>query len=319
MTAYVIKRLLLFIPTIVIVTFVAFFIINILPGDAALLSFLGEGEGGEVDQEALANLRKELGLDRPLMVQYGDWFAGVMTGDFGTSFKTKTPVIDALKRRFPLTIQLAVMSVILSMVIAVPLGVWSAVKQDSGIDYGSKIFTILFVAAPTFWTAMLMQTALVRWTGWLPSLLYVELWDKPLENLVIMIFPAMILGLHDMAFIARLTRSSMLEVLREDYVRTARAKGLKDWVVIGRHSLKNAFLPILTVSGWRFSNLIGGIVIIETVFNLPGIGNLLITSLELRDYPSIQALILVPALAVMAINLVVDLLYGWLDPRVRYA
>ncbi len=319
MTAYVIKRLLLFIPTVIIVSFVAFFIINILPGDAAFLMMAGEGEGADIDPEALANLRKQLGTDRPLMVQFGDWFSGVLIGDFGTSFKTKTPVIDALKRRFPITIQLAVMSVILSMVIAVPLGVWSAVKQDSSVDYGTKVFTILFVAAPTFWIALLLQTALTRWAGWLPSLLYVELWDKPLENLEIMIFPAMVLGLHDMAFIARLTRSSMLEVLREDYVRTARAKGLNDWVVIGRHGLKNAFLPILTVSGWRFSNLLGGIVIIETIFNLPGIGNLLITSLNSRDFPSIQALILVPALAVMTVNLVIDLLYGWLDPRVRYA
>ncbi len=320
MTAYVIKRLLLFIPTVVIVTFVAFFIVNILPGDAAFLSMVGEGEGAEkIDPEVLENVRRELGIDRPILVQYVDWFGGVLTGDFGTSFKTKTPVIDALERRFPLTIQLAVMSVIISMVLAVPLGVWSAVKQDSGVDYGTKIFTILFVAAPTFWTALLLQTGLVIWAGWLPPLKYVALWDGPLANLEILIFPAMVLGLHDMAFIARLTRSSMLEVLREDYVRTARAKGLRDWVVIGRHSLKNAFLPILTVSGWRFSNLIGGIVIIETVFNLPGIGNLLITSLNSRDLPSIQALILVPALAVMAINLVIDLWYGWLDPRVRYA
>ena len=319
MTAYLVKRLLLFIPTVVIVSFVAFFIINILPGDPALVMILGEGEGSSFTQEELDNLRHELGTDRPLVVQFGDWFGGVLTGDFGTSFKTKTPVIEGLKRRYPITIQLAVMSVILSMVIAVPLGVWSAVKQDSSVDYGTKVFTILFVAAPTFWIALLLQTALTRWAGWLPSLLYVELWDKPLENLEIMIFPAMVLGLHDMAFIARLTRSSMLEVLREDYVRTARAKGLKDWVVIGRHSLKNAFLPILTVSGWRFSNLLGGIVIIETIFNLPGIGNLLITSLNARDFPSIQALILVPALSVMTVNLVIDLLYGWLDPRVRYA
>ena len=319
MTAYLVKRLLLFIPTVVIVSFVAFFIINILPGDPALVMILGEGEGSSFTQEELDNLRHELGTDRPLVVQFGDWFGGVLTGDFGTSFKTKTPVIEALKRRYPITIQLAVMSVILSMVIAVPLGVWSAVKQDSSVDYGTKVFTILFVAAPTFWIALLLQTALTRWAGWLPSLLYVELWDRPLENLEIMIFPAMVLGLHDMAFIARLTRSSMLEVLREDYVRTARAKGLKDWVVIGRHSLKNAFLPILTVSGWRFSNLLGGIVIIETIFNLPGIGNLLITSLNARDFPSIQALILVPALSVMTVNLVIDLLYGWLDPRVRYA
>ena len=319
MTAYMIKRLLLFIPTVVIVTFVAFFIVNILPGDAALLSMLGEGEGADVDPVALANLREELGIDRPLMVQYGDWFAGVLTGDFGTSFTTKTPVIEALKRRFPITIQLAVMSVIVSMVIAVPLGVWSAIRQDSPVDYGTKIFTILFVAAPTFWIAVLVRTGLTIWAGWLPSFDYVTPWDRPLENLEIMIFPIMVLGLHDMAFIARLTRSSMLEVLREDYVRTARAKGLRDWVVIGRHSLKNAFLPILTVSGWRFSNLLGGIVIIETVFNLPGVGSLLITSLTYRDFPSIQALILVPALAVMAVNLVIDLLYGWLDPRVRYA
>ena len=319
MTAYVIKRLLLFIPTVIIVTFVAFFIINILPGDPALLILLGEDGDGSYTQEELDNLREKLGTNRPLVVQFADWSGGVLTGDFGTSLKTKTAVADALKRRLPITLQLAVMSIILAMVIAVPLGVLSAVRQDSSVDYGTKIFTILFVAAPTFWIALLLQTGLTRWAGWLPSLLYVELWDKPLENLEILIFPAMVLGLHDTAFIARLTRSSMLEVLREDYVRTARAKGLRDWVVIGRHSLKNAFLPILTVTGWRFSNLLGGIVIIETIFNLPGIGNLLITSLNFRDFPVIQSLILVPALSVMTVNLVIDLLYGWLDPRVRYA
>ena len=321
MQAYIVKRVLLFIPTLFIVSVVAFVVVNILPGDPALFLLVGGEEGGEggFDPVAYEKLRAQLGTDRPVMVQYADWSSGIMRGDFGKSLQTKNPVTNEMKRRFPVTVQLAVMALLISMIIAVPLGVWSAVKQDSAVDYGTKLFTILFVAAPTFWVALLLQVGLVRWAGWLPPLLYVDLWSDPLTNLEILIFPAMVLGLHDTAFIARLTRSSMLEVLREDYVRTARAKGLVEFAVIARHSLKNAFLPVLTVSGWRFASLLGGIVIIERVFNLPGMGQLLINSLTFRDLPVIQSLILLPALAVLLVNLVVDLLYGWLDPRVRFA
>ena len=320
MHAYFAKRVLLFIPTLIIVSFAAFFIVNILPGDPALFLLVGGEPGGEggVDPVEYEKLRRELGTDRPFLIQYADWSWGVLRGELGSSLQTKNPVTNEMKRRFPMTLQLAVMAILISMIVAVPLGVLSAVKQDSGFDYGAKAFSILFVAAPTFWVALVLQVGLVRWAGWLPPLLYVDPWTDPLTNLEILIFPAVVLGLHDIAFIARLTRSSMLEVLREDYVRTARAKGLVEAVVIVRHSLKNAFLPVLTVSGWRFASLLGGIVIIERVFNLPGMGHLLITGLEHRDLPVIQSLILLPALAVMAVNLTVDLLYGWLDPRVRY-
>lgn len=322
MHAYIVKRLLLFIPTLLIVSIVAFFLVNILPGDPAMFLLVGGAEqGGEggFDPVAYEKLRAQLGTDRPIIVQYADWSWSALQGDFGKSLQTKNAVTAEMKRRFPVTVQLAVMALILSMLIAVPLGVWSAVKQDSAIDYSTKIFTILFVAAPTFWVALLLQVGLVKFAGWLPPLLLPNLWDDPLTNLEILIFPAVVLGLHDIAFIARLTRSSMLEVLREDYVRTARAKGLVELAVIARHSLKNAFLPVLTVSGWRFSSLLGGIVIIETVFNLPGMGQLLLNSLTFRDLPVIQSLILLPALAVMTVNLLVDLLYGFLDPRVRFA
>ncbi len=320
MQAYFAKRVLLFIPTLIIVSFAAFFIVNILPGDPALFLLAGGETGGEggVDPVEYEKLRRKLGTDRPILVRYADWSWGVLRGDLGSSLQTKNPVTNEMKRRFPMTLQLAVMAILISMIVAVPLGVLSAVKQDSRFDYGSKAFTILFLAAPTFWVALVLQVGLVRWAGWLPPLLYVDPWSDPLINLEILIFPAVVLGLHDTAFIARLTRSSMLEVLREDYVRTARAKGLVEAVVIFRHSLKNAFLPVLTVSGWRFASLLGGIVIIERVFNLPGMGQLLITGLEHRDLPVIQSLILLPALAVMVVNLTVDLLYGWLDPRVRF-
>jgi len=320
--AYILKRLLLFIPTLFIVSVVAFFVVNILPGDPALFLLVGGAEqGGEggFDPVQYEKLRAQLGTDRPVVVQYADWSWSALRGDFGKSLQTKNPVTAEMKRRFPVSVQLAVMAIILSMTVAVPLGVWSAVKQDSAVDYSTKVFTILFVAAPTFWVALLLQVGLVKFAGWLPPLLLPNLWDDPLTNLEILIFPAVVLGLHDTAFIARLTRSSMLEVLREDYVRTARAKGLVELAVIGRHSLKNAFLPVLTVSGWRFASLLGGIVIIETVFNLPGMGQLLLNSLTFRDLPVIQSLILLPALAVMMVNLLVDLLYGFLDPRVRFA
>ena len=318
MREYVIKRLALFIPTIMLVTIMVFFIMRILPGDPALLILLGEEGEGSYTQEELDNLRADLGTDRPVIVQYGNWIWDLLQGDFGESIWDGTPVKNELRDRLPVTLQLAVMAIVISVVIAVPLGVVSAIRQDTWIDHVTKIFTITGVAAPTFWIGILVIVGLALWFKWLPPLDFANLWTDPVTNAKQMIFPALALGYSDIAFIARLTRSAMLEVLREDYVRTARSKGLREWIVVFRHALKNALLPVITVAGLQFGALMGGVVLIEAIFLVPGTGTLLLDSLHRRDYAMIQAIILLAAVFVLTINMIVDLLYGWLDPRVRY-
>jgi peptide/nickel transport system permease protein len=216
-------------------------------------------------------------------------------------------------------VELAVLSTILAVLIAVPFGVLSAIKPDSLLDYGARSFTLVGIAIPQFFAAIILILFLVKAFGWLPPLGYATLWDDPLTNLQQMIFPALALAFYEMAFIARVTRSSMMEILREDYMRTARAKGLTEWIVVLRHGLKNALLPILTISGWQFGRLFGGTVIIETIFLIPGMGRILIESIFHRDFPMIQAIIVIVGLFIVTINLLVDLLYGWLDPRIRYS
>ena len=318
MREYVIKRLALFIPTIMLVTIMVFFIMRILPGDPALLILLGEEGEGSYTQEELDNLRADLGTDRPVIVQYGNWIWDLLQGDFGESIWDGTPVKNELRDRLPVTLQLAIMAIVISVVIAVPLGVVSAIRQDTWIDHVTKIFTITGVAAPTFWIGILVIVGLALWFKWLPPLDFANLWTDPVTNAKQMIFPALALGYSDIAFIARLTRSAMLEVLREDYVRTARSKGLREWIVVFRHALKNALLPVITVAGLQFGALMGGVVLIEAIFLVPGTGTLLLDSLHRRDYAMIQAIILLAAVFVLTINMIVDLLYGWLDPRVRY-
>ena len=320
MRQYLIKRIALFVPTILLVTIVVFGVMRILPGDPALLILIGTEEGsGSYTQQELDNLRHELGFDRPLVMQYGSWMWDLRKGDLGKSVWDGTPVTDELKNRLPVTLQLAVMAILIAIVIAVPLGVLSAVKQDTWVDYAVKVFTITGVAAPTFWIGILVIVGLALWFHWLPPLDFARLWEDPFTNTTQLIFPALALGYHDTAFIARLTRSAMLEVLREDYVRTARSKGLRERVVIYRHTLKNSLLPVVTVAGLQFGGLMGGVVLIEAIFLVPGTGGLLVDSLQRRDYPMIQAVVLLAAVFVLAVNMTVDLLYGWLDPRVRYA
>ena len=263
-------------------------------------------------------LRQELGTDQHIAVQYFKWIGNVMTGDFGNSFWFKAPVMDELKDRIPVTIELAVLSIVLAVFIAVPFGILSAIHPDSLLDYGARTVTLVGIAIPNFLVAVLLIILLVR-VGGLAPLGYEKPWDDPLTNLHQMIFPAVALAFYEMAFIARVARSSMLEVLREDYMRTARAKGLAEWVVLTRHGLKNAILPILTISGWQFGRLFGGTVVIETIFLIPGMGRILIEAIEHRDFMMIQAEIVIIGAAIVSINLLVDLLYGWLDPRIRYA
>jgi peptide/nickel transport system permease protein len=319
MGEYAIRRVLLFVPTLLVATVLVFTLFWIVPGDPALTILAGgEGDSGSVSQEQLQQLRQALGLDRPIYVQYASWLWNVLRGDLGTSLWYKTPVWDQLKDRFLVTMELAVMAILLAFCVAVPLGVTSAVKQDTGFDYLSRLFSGIGIALPTFWLGILIVYALASFFQWLPPLGYATLWDDPLLNLQQLIFPALTLAFHDLAFTARVTRSSMLEVMREDYLRTARAKGLMDIVVIGRHALKNALLPVVTISGYQFGRLLGGVIIVESIFVVPGMGTLLIDSIVHRDFIVLQAIVLLIAAVVLSLNLMIDLLYGVLDPRIHY-
>ena len=319
MAQYVMRRLFLFIPTLILATMMVFALFWIVPGDAAMMILTGEeGEGGRVDIEDLERLRSELGLDRPIYVQYGEWVFNLLKGDLGTSIWYRIPVMDELKDRFIVSMELAVMAILMAFVAAVPLGVISAVKQDTKGDYASRIFVLIGIAMPTFWIGILTVYALAYIFNWLPPLGYAKLWEDPLTNLQQLIFPALVLAFHDLAFTARVTRSSMLEVMREDYMRTARSKGLSEWVVTGRHALRNALLPVITVSGYQFGRLLGGVIIIEVIFVVPGVGSFLIDAIVHRDYVVLQAVVLLTAAVVLVLNLVIDLVYAVLDPRIRY-
>ena len=317
MRQYAVKRIGLFIPTVVLVTVIVFVVMRLIPGDPAL-AILSADDAAYTEQE-LHELRVKLGTDRSIVIQYLDWMGGLLRGDFGTSFWWNGPVMDRLAERIPVTIELAILGILLAVICAVPLGVISAIRPDSPLDYVSRVFTLVGISIPTFFSGILLTLLLIRAFGWLPPLGYENFWEDPWANFKQMMLPALALGFYDMAFIARVTRSSMMEILREDYMRTARSKGLRERIVLSRHGLKNAVLPILTISGWQFGRLFGGTVIIERIFLIPGIGQLLIDAVFQRDFPTIQAIIVIVAVSIVIINLLVDLLYGWLDPRIRYA
>jgi peptide/nickel transport system permease protein len=321
MQAYIAKRGLLFIPTVVLVTILVFVILRIVPGDPALLLLAGEEGLSNYSEEQLQKLRAELGTDKPIYVQYVKWVGGLFRLDFGDTFTTstsRTPVSKDLKQKFPITLELTIMAVLMASIIAVPLGVLSAVRQDTIADYATRIITIAGIALPNFWVGIMMIFFLVRYFGWFPPLGYADLWEDPWKNLQQLILPAIALGFSNMAFVGRMTRSTLLEVFREDYIRTARSKGLAERVVIYRHALKNALLPVITVSGAQFGVLLGGTVIIEQIFLVPGIGRSLIVGVNQRDYATVQAIVFILTVAVLVVNMALDLVYAWLNPRIRY-
>ena len=321
MQTYIVKRTLLIVPTLLMVTIVIFVLLRVVPGDPAVMLLAGGESGGSEEQytqEQLAALRAKLGTDKPIVVQYGIWIGNMLRLDFGTSFFYDTPVSEDLKQKFPVTLELALIATLLAIVVAVPLGVISAIKQDSVADYFTRIITISGVAIPNFWMAILMIFFLVLLFGWMPPIVYVSLWEDPVANLKQLFFPALALGFSNMAFIARVTRSAMLEVFREDYIRTARSKGLREMVVVFRHALKNALLPVVTISGYEFGRLMAGTIIIEVIFMVPGMGRLLVTSIFHRDFPMIQAVIVLITVLVLVLNMALDLVYAWLNPRIRY-
>ena len=319
MQAYIAKRCLLFIPTLLLATLLVFFLLRVIPGDPALVKLAGETGDSSFTQAELHDLQAKLGTDKPLYVQYGKWVWGMLRLDFGQSMFFEEPVAEDLAAKFPITLELTVLSLLIAAIIAVPLGLLSAIKQDTPADYIARIISITGVALPNFWVGILIVYFLVLFFAWMPPLGYADLWDDPVTNLQQFIFPALALGFFEMAFTARVTRSSMLEVYREDYTRTARGKGLAERVVILRHALKNALLPVVTVSGYQFGRLLAGTVVIENIFMVPGMGKLLVDSVFHRDYTEVQAIVMVITVSVLILNLLLDVVYGWLNPRIRYS
>jgi peptide/nickel transport system permease protein len=316
---YLAKRLALFVPVVLLATGMAFLLMRVVPGDPALVILAGPSGDGAFKAEDLAKLRQELGTDRPLHTQYLAWLARIARGDLGTALVYRTRITAELLPRLAPTLELAFLAVTVSLVLAVPFGLISAVKRDTPIDYAARAIAFAGISVPIFVTGLVVVYLLVRLFGWFPPLGYASLWEDPWTNLQQMVFPTLSLAFFELNFTARLTRSAVLEVLHEDYVRTARSKGLHEISVILVHVLRNAFLPIVTVSGWSLARLLGGTVVVEKIFLVPGLGTLLLDSITARDYPLTQAIVLVFALVVLTVNLLIDLMYAWLDPRIRYA
>jgi peptide/nickel transport system permease protein len=317
---YVLRRLLLFVPTLLGASLLIFVLMRLVPGDIAeILVYQTGSEASAVQKQQITAIRHELGLDRPVVVQYVAWLAGAARGDFGFSYSQRRPVSEILAERFPRSMELAVLTLALAVAWAIPLGVLSAVRQNTWIDYVVRLVSVTGLSLPIFFTGVLIIWALVRFFRYLPPLEYAALTEAPIENLKQLVWPALAQAYYISAPIMRLTRSQMLEVVRQDYVRTARAKGLAERAVVYRHALRNALLPVVTFIGWWGGRLLGGVVVMEIVFAVPGVGLALVQAVAYRDYPTVQAIILVLALVFLAVNLVVDLLYGWLDPRIRHA
>jgi len=313
---YLVKRFLLMLPTLFGVALVTFLLIRVIPGDVVELRY--SGDRGAVSQEILDRERARIGLDQPVWKQFLTWITGVVRLDFGTSMWTGAPIWDEIKLRFTLSLQVAIMATIVAVVLAIPLGVLSALKQDTWIDYSVRIFSIAGLAMPSFWLGIVIILVMLVVFKWLPPMVYTPFWVNPVQNLAQLIWPALAVGYRYSAVATRMTRSAMLEVLREDYIRTARAKGLVQKLILSRHALKNAMLPVLTVVALEFAFLIGGLVVTEQVFNLNGIGLLFVQAVAHRDYTLLQALIMLVAGSFIVVNFLMDIAYAWLDPRIRY-
>ena len=335
MRAYLIRRILLIIPTLFILSVLVFLSVRFIPGDtvdliaARMETFLGPG--AQVDRELIERM---LGLDVPVPLQYGRWvgvlptpdwvtgetqFKGLLQGSLGESLLRDTPITEMILERLPVTIELGVMALVLGLLIALPVGIYSAIRQDTPADYVGRSIAIIGIATPNFWLALMVMIFPAIWWGWSPPMEWVPFTEDPLGNLKILIIPSLILGTAGAAGTMRLTRTMMLEVLRQDYIRTAWSKGLKEGVVIMRHALRNALIPIVTLIGGQMPILVAGSVIMENIFNLPGMGRLLLTALGERDYPVVSGVNLFFATMVMVSILLIDMLYPYLDPRIRYS
>lgn len=318
MQRYLLRRFLTAIPTIFGITVLIFVAMRVLPGDP-IAQIAGEGQGQYTLTEAeLQSARASLGLDKPLPLQYASWMADVFRGDLGHSFWTKEPIRDTVVRRGAVTMEIALLAVLCSWLIGIPVGILSATHRNSFLDNVVRLFVTMFIAIPGFWIGLTVVLLLVLTFTWRPPLTIVQLWQDPVQNLEMVIGPGLALGIGLAAAIARMTRSSVLDSLNEDYVRTARSKGLRERLVVYRHVLPNALLPIITASGASMGALLGGAVATETAFGVPGLGNFLVQALNRRDWNVIQNLVLIYGIIFVAINLIVDLSYAWIDPRIRY-
>lgn len=317
MLRYTIRRFFLMIPTLFGVAVLVFILLRAMPGDIVEMRMLMDG--GQISQEALDVERARLGLDQPLLYQFYHWITGIMVGDFGTSMWTGRPVIDEIGSRLGLSLQVAIMATILAILISIPLGTISALYNNTWIDHVIRAFAIAGLAVPSFWLGMLIILGLLLTFNWIPPLTYTPIWEDPIKNISQLIWPAIAVGYRYSAVATRMTRSTLLEVLQEDYIRTARAKGVYERLVLSRHAIRNAMLPVVTVIGLEFAFLIGGLVVTEQVFNLNGIGKLFVETVTRADYTMVQALVMLVAAFFIVINFVVDLLYAVLDPRIRYS
>ena len=315
MKTYIVQRLAIALLTLLGMSVVIFVLLRLAPGDIVDILFATAGYISPSEKQALM---KELGIDRPYVIQYLDWLRQVVTGDLGKSYRYDLPAWEVIRPLVPVTLELAALSMVFAVLIGVPAGVVSAVRQDTTLDYLLRVFSLAGLSMPAFWLGMVIILGLVSWFAWIPPLTYVSPTKDLKLHLIQFLLPALAVGYRSSALIMRITRSSLLEVMREDYIRTAWAKGQTGRIVIWRHALKNALLPVVTVIGIEFAFLIGGLVVTETVFNLPGVARFLVQAILWRDYPVVQNLVMFTAIVVILSNLIVDMLYGVLDPRVRY-
>lgn len=317
MQGYIIRRLLLLIPTLFIVTLIIFFLVRWVPGSAIDVIEATLSQGGTVNIDRAA-IEHALGLDVPAHIQYVRWLGGLIRGDLGNSIIQNRPVLTMILERFPVTFELGALAIIIGVTISLPLGIYSAVRQDTSGDYIGRTIAIVMMSVPSFWLGTLVMIYPSTWWGWSPPVELIRFTENPLGNLGMFVLPAFIMGAQTAGGTMRLTRTMMLEVMRQDYIKTAWSKGLTERTVIVRHAIKNAFIPVITILGAGLGHLIGGAVIIENIFCLPGMGQLMLQALNQRDYPLVSATTLIAAIFVMFMNLLVDIAYTWLDPRIRY-
>ena len=323
MYTYIIKRQLMLFPTLLGAAVLIFILLRLVPGDVCMLKF--GGEGAYADPQQILDCQNRLGLSDPIYIQFFDYIAGFATFDFGVSMWTSQPVVHEIAIRFELSLQIALMATFVSIIIAIPLGIIAAAKQNTWVDYTIRGFSIAGIAMPSFWLGILIILALLitsqAWFGrpWMPPITFVSFFEDPLHNLSQLIWPALATGYRYSAVATRMTRSAMLDVLHEDYVRTARSKGLLEKVIVNKHALKNAMLPVITIIGIEFAFLMGGLVVTEQVFNLNGLGKLFVSAVTQSDYTLTQALVMLVVAIFVFMNFLVDLMYAWLDPRIRYS
>jgi peptide/nickel transport system permease protein len=313
MRQYVLKRLLLVVPTLLLISVIVFSLIRLIPGDVVVLMFEEKAYAKDLD-----TLRAKLGLDRPLYVQYFSWVGQVVQGNLGESLWTKRPVFEEITRRLPITLELGLMGITVALCLGIPIGVLAAIRQDTLKDYTTRSAAIVGLSVPAFWKATLVIVLPSIWFGWAPPLQFTPFSVNPWQHFSQFILPALILGIAPGAGIMRLTRALMLEVLRQDYIRTAWSKGMREPRVVVKHALKNAVIPVVTVVGIQIAEIAGGTVIMETIFGLPGMGRFLVDAAFQRDYPVVQGVNLLIASMIVFVNLLVDLTYAYLDPRIRY-